>query len=427
MRMKHWLAFFPVLFVATLTFVAAKGPTNTSMKAPPAPSRPAAIKATPEPANDDCLACHGDPDAKSDTGRRIGVDPAKFAESVHGALDLKCVDCHADLKKTTEFPHPSKLAKVDCVGCHKEKVAEYDRSIHAAARRQSAGSVAASCVDCHGTHDIRQKTDPKSLTYPLNLPATCGRCHGDPEVIKQGHIQIGNVAELYRDSIHGKAVSKSGLMVAANCTSCHGSHDIRKKSDPDSRVFRRNIPNVCGSCHEGIKAQYDSGVHGIANAKGNDKAPVCSDCHTAHQIQRADVVSWRLDTIRECGTCHVDKITTYRDTFHGQVTSLGFVRVAACSDCHGAHEIHGKGDPRSTVAPGNILATCRKCHPSAGENFAKYDPHADKHDKTRNPVLFYAAGFMKWLLIGVFGVFGLHAALWFPRGFRERRNKAKHS
>jgi len=33
---------------------------------------------------------------------------------------------------------------------------------------------------------------------------------------------------------------------------------------------------------------------------------------------------------------------------------------------------------------------------------------------------------MKWLLIGVFGIFGLHAALWFPRGFRERR-KAKHS
>ena len=32
---------------------------------------------------------------------------------------------------------------------------------------------------------------------------------------------------------------------------------------------------------------------------------------------------------------------------------------------------------------------------------------------------------MKWLLIGVFGVFGLHAVLWFPRGFRERR-KAKH-
>ena len=424
--MKRWLAFFSVLFVATFSLVAATGQTTSPRKAPPAPPRPAAAKPTAGPANDDCLACHGDPDAKSDLGRLVAVDGAKFAESVHGSLDLKCVDCHADLKTFNDFPHESKLAKAVCIDCHQEKVAEFDRSIHASARRQSAGSVAATCVDCHSVHEMRQKTDPKSLTYPLNLPTTCGRCHGDPKVIAAGHIAIGNVADLYKDSIHGKAVSRSGLMVAANCTSCHGSHDIRKKSDPDSRVFRRNIPSVCGSCHEGVKALYDSGVHGQAMAKGNNKAPVCADCHTAHQIQRADVASWKLDTIRECGTCHVDKITTYRDTFHGQVTSLGFVRVAACADCHGAHDIRGKADPASMIAPGKIVSTCQKCHPNASENFAKYDPHADKHDASRNPVLFYAAGFMKWLLIGVFGVFGLHAVLWFPRGFKERR-KAKHS
>ena len=424
---RRWLVFFSVLFVAALAFVAASGQA-TPKKTPSAPATTsAAAKPAPGPGNDDCLACHGDPDAKNDAGRRIAVDPAKFTDSVHGALDLKCTDCHADLAKFTDFPHESKLAKADCTSCHKEKVVEYDRSIHAAARRQSSGSVAATCVDCHSTHEMRPKTDPKSLTYPLNLQTTCGRCHGDPAVIKEGHIAIGNVADLYKDSIHGKAVSKSGLMVAANCTSCHGSHDIRKKSDPESRVFRRTIPNVCGGCHEGIKAQYDRGVHGAASAKGNDKAPVCADCHTAHQIQRADVASWKLDTIRECGTCHVDKITTYRDTFHGQVTSLGFVRVAACSDCHGAHEIHGKGDPQSMVSPARVLSTCRKCHATAGENFAKYDPHADKHDAERNPVLFYAAGFMKWLLIGVFGVFGLHAVLWFPRGFAERRKKAGRS
>jgi predicted CXXCH cytochrome family protein len=417
--MRRWLAFFSVVFVSAVTYVAAHGQTPPPKKAPPA-----SATAVAGPSNDDCLACHGDPDAKSDAGRSVAVDPSKFAGSVHGALDLKCVDCHADLKTFTDFPHEAKLAKADCKSCHEDRVAEFDRSIHASARRQTAGSPAATCVDCHSMHEMREKTDPKSLTYPLNLPATCGRCHGDPKVIAAGHIAIGNVADLYKDSIHGKAVTKSGLMVAANCTSCHGSHDIRKKSDPGSRVFRANIPNVCGGCHEGIKTLYDNGVHGAAIAKGNAKAPVCADCHTAHQIQRADVASWKLDTIRECGTCHVDKIATYRDTFHGQVTSLGFVRVAACSDCHGAHDIHGKGDPRSTVAPARVLETCRKCHATANANFAKYDPHADKHDRARNPSLYYAAGFMKWLLIGTFGVFGLHAVLWFPRGFRERRRKA---
>jgi hypothetical protein len=28
---------------------------------------------------------------------------------------------------------------------------------------------------------------------------------------------------------------------------------------------------------------------------------------------------------------------------------------------------------------------------------------------------------MKWLLVGVFGFFGLHTLLWLPRGFKERR------
>jgi hypothetical protein len=39
-------------------------------------------------------------------------------------------------------------------------------------------------------------------------------------------------------------------------------------------------------------------------------------------------------------------------------------------------------------------------------------------------VLYVASKFMGWLLIGVFGFFGLHAALWLPRGFAERRRHA---
>ena len=68
-----------------------------------------------------------------------------------------------------------------------------------------------------------------------------------------------------------------------------------------------------------------------------------------------------------------------------------------------------------------VLSTCQQCHPNATAGFAGYDPHADKHNPDRNPVLFYASEFMKWLLLGVFGFFGLHALLWLPRGFAERR------
>jgi hypothetical protein len=379
--------------------------------------------AAPAPANDTCLACHGDADAKSGTGKSIAVDAKKFAQSVHGGLGLDCVACHTDLAKTAEFPHAEKLARVNCATCHDQASAAFDTSIHAQARRQTPGSVAATCVDCHTAHEIRPAKDPESRTYPLNLPDTCGRCHGDPAIIRQGGIRAGNVADLYRDSIHGKAITRSGLLVAANCTSCHGSHEIRPKADTQSRVHRANVPSTCGACHGGIKTQYDAGVHGGALAKGDPKAPVCADCHTAHQIQRANISSWQLDVIRECGTCHADKIKTYRDTFHGQVTSLGFVRVATCSSCHGAHAVHPKADPRSMVSSARVLETCRQCHVSATSGFTQYDPHADKNDRARNPVLFYSSRFMTWLLAGTFGFFGLHALLWLPRGVIARRQK----
>jgi hypothetical protein len=378
-------------------------------------------RAAPEPANETCLACHGDPDARNAQGRSIAVDEKKFALSSHGALGVTCVGCHADLARTTEFPHAERLSRVTCATCHDAAVTAYETSSHAAARRQAPASVAATCVDCHSSHEIRSAKDAESRTYPLNLPDTCGRCHGDPAIIERGGIRAGNVAALYRDSIHGKAVTRSGLLVAANCTSCHGSHDIRVKTDPGSRVHRTRVPSTCGSCHEGVKTLYEDGVHGAALAKGDSRAPVCADCHSAHQIQRADVTSWQLDVIRECGTCHVEKIRTYRDTFHGQVTSLGFVRVATCSSCHGAHNVYAKSDPRSTISDARRLQTCQQCHPAATAGFAEYHPHADKDDRAGNPVLFYASRFMTWLLAATFSFFGLHALLWLPRGFAARR------
>ncbi len=370
---------------------------------------------SPKPhANDDCLACHGDPSADRP------VAPAVFAGSIHGQAGVSCVDCHRDVA-TAEIPHAEKLAPVVCAGCHDQPAAKYDQSVHAEARRAApTTSVAASCKDCHGTHDIRPANDPESRTYHLNLPATCGRCHGNAEIIKRGGIKVGDVVSKFQDSIHGRALSKGGLLVAPACTDCHGSHDIRRKTTADSRIFRTNVPATCGKCHEGVEHRYEDGVHGTAMRNGNTFAPVCNTCHSAHQIQRVDVDSWKLQVLRECGSCHTESIKTYRDTFHGQVTALGFVRTAACADCHGAHEIFPRNDPRSTISPARIVNTCSKCHAGATAAFARYDPHADKHNPKRNPTLYYAARFMTTLLICVFAFFGVHTTLWFTRAVHAR-------
>jgi predicted CXXCH cytochrome family protein len=373
------------------------------------------------PTNDDCLACHGDATLTAGDGRPVAVAAEPFAASVHGSFS--CTDCHADLAQT-EFPHAERLAKVDCSVCHADPVAMYGGSVHAEARK-AGNAAAATCTDCHGVHDIRAASDKASPTYPLNLPAMCGKCHGDAKIIAAGNIRIGDVLTKYHDSIHGRALEKSGLVVSAKCTDCHGSHAVRRKSDPESRVFRANVPATCGRCHDGVRTLYVSGIHGTRLAAGDPKVPICSDCHTAHEIRRTDADAWKLDVLAECGTCHVESLRTYRDTFHGQVTSLGFARVASCADCHGAHDILPKADPRSTVSSANRAGTCRKCHPSAGESFARYDPHADKTDAERNPPLYWTARFMQLLLGGVFVFFGLHTSLWFQRLLRKDKPAPK--
>lgn len=51
----------------------------------------------------------------------------------------------------------------------------------------------------------------------------------------------------------------------------------------------------------------------------------------------------------------------------------------------------------------------------------KYDPHADRHNRERDPMLYYASRFMETLLGGVFLFFGLHTLLWFTRTAPARR------
>jgi len=269
--------------------------------------------------------------------------------------------------------------------------------------------------------------DPSSKVYPLNLPRTCGSCHGDPDLAKRHRIPVANAYQLYMDSIHGRALTRSGLLVAANCANCHGAHRILPALDPSSSVHRNNVPVTCGQCHAGVLTTFQTSIHGQEVKAGNPKAPVCIDCHTAHEIRRVDMEAWQLDIVRECGTCHAEFLRSYRDTFHGQVTSLGFARVARCSDCHGAHEILPVSDPNPSVAPARIVETCRKCHPAANASFAKYDPHAEPENRTRNPLLFYSSRFMSWLLASVFVFFGLHTALWAGRALLLGRRKAARS
>jgi Cytochrome c3 len=383
-----------------------------------APLVASAADAAPPP-NDSCLMCHGDAGAKSAAGKSIAVDAKKFAASVHGQMSFKCTDCHSDVS-AEKLPHEPKLKPANCAACHEAAVKEYQATAHAKARA-GGNMVAATCGDCHSTHEIQKSSEPTARTNVARVESTCAACHGNEAVIQKAKLPGGNIVSQYHDSIHGQKTNGKGpnAAKAPTCTSCHGAHKILSKNDPASRVNREHIALMCGSCHQQVYSRFSASQHGQLGQAGNSAAPTCIDCHSAHRIQQHGATKWQVEVIKECGNCHQDFITSYRDTYHGQVTQLGFTRVATCNSCHGAHEVLPASNPKSMISPENRVTTCRSCHPGANANFAAYKPHGNPHDRQGDPILYYTRLFMQLLLAGVFGFFGFHTLLWLIRSLKE--------
>jgi cytochrome b subunit of formate dehydrogenase len=99
--------------------------------------------------------------------------------------------------------------------------------------------------------------------------------------------------------------------------------------------------------------------------------------------------------------------------------------VAACYDCHGHHDVLKVSDPNSRLAPGNIVNTCRQCHPKANASFTKYAPHANPMDRKNYPVLNYVFLIMTTLLVCTFSLFGAHTLLWLFRSIWLYRHDSK--
>ncbi|MDL1893347.1 hypothetical protein FBQ87_10730 [Sphingobacteriales bacterium CHB3] len=220
---------------------------------------------------------------------------------------------------------------------------------------------------------------------------------------------------------------KSGLTVTATCTNCHTAHSVLPKNDPASSVNPRNVPATCGRCHHGIEDQFEKSIHFKKIGQTDKQLPICSDCHSAHTIQRADAQGFKLEIMSKCGRCHEDIARTYFDTYHGKVSQLGYTKTAKCYDCHGAHDILPTSDPESHLSRENVVATCQKCHEGATRRFAGYLTHATHHDPEKYPILFWTFWGMTSLLVGTFVFGGVHTLLWLPRAVQMRRelNKEK--
>jgi cytochrome b subunit of formate dehydrogenase len=335
--------------------------------------------------NGDCFDCHSDKElmGTNQAGRTVSmyVDKAAYAASVHA--DQACTDCHDDIK---ELEHPPVLKPVDCSDCHDEETKDYRESLHGLAARTGVVE-AASCADCHGSpHYALASDNTNSPAHFANVPHTCAACHGDLEKMRKFGLRKDTAVVSYENSAHGKALgTQTNGKHAAVCTDCHGSHRLLAATDVRSELHWQNIPKTCGKCHEEVADRFHVSVHGLAAAKGDRDAPVCTDCHGEHDIASArdDRSKVSASHIPEtCGQCHGAEriatryafsssvVDTYEQSFHGLASKLGGVAAANCASCHGVHDILPSSDPRSAVHPDNLPKTCGECHPGIGTRLA---------------------------------------------------------
>jgi cytochrome b subunit of formate dehydrogenase len=329
--------------------------------------------------NADCFACHSDKSLvmTNRAGQAVSlfVDEEKFKGSIH-SKNL-CTSCHSDI---TDLPHAETLQPVSCSQCHRIETDIYLKSDHGQAIHKGVAE-AASCRDCHGNaHELLDYRNPASSVNRAHIPDTCGRCHGNVEQMERFNLRQRAVIVSYDKSVHGIAHS-NGVVNAAVCTDCHGSHDLHRSTNPQSKLYWQTIPATCGKCHDNVRQTYSRSIHGVAVAQGLRDAPVCTDCHGEHTIQAVKLATSRVSPANipeTCGQCHAAQrivtqyrlppnvFTTYIQSFHGLALQGGNLTAANCASCHGVHDILPASDPLSTINPKNLPETCGKCHPGIG-------------------------------------------------------------
>ena len=313
----------------------------------------------------DCFDCHDDKGLETErNGQTISlyVDKDAFSKSIHA--DNGCVSCHVDAD-VADFPHPDHLEKVDCGLCHDDVKARYDKSTHGKATAKG-NKKAPTCIECHGKHDIHASSEETAKTNKKNLVSLCGSCHKDDQ--KQ-----------FETSLHGLAL-KSGEGNAPNCVTCHTSHDILSPKEKTSVTFMKNIPVLCGKCHEKLTDQFNKSLHGQALMHDKYLAPNCTTCHERHNIlpptdERSSTYVMNIPLI--CGKCHKEGtpvsqlknvaqshvLEDYSESIHGDgLYKRGLIVSAVCTSCHTSHNILPHENKESSINRDNVSHTCMQCH-----------------------------------------------------------------
>src|ERR1022692_2571328 len=314
--------------------------------------------------NSDCLDCHSDKTLSKTNaaGKEVSlfVDAARLSGSA--PKTNTCASFQADI--TEKHPDDNVAPKpVSCATCHESQTESYGASVHGLALKAGRAD-AATCQDCHDSHDIIAASSTLSPLYVIRQAETCGACH-DQE------------AKDWAASVHGKALI-AGVRDAPTCTDCHSEHKIESlKGDSSS-------PRI--------------------------SADVCSRCHASERLN----TKYNLPA---------DRVKTFFESYHGLASQYGSTLAAHCGSCHGSHKILPSSDAGSTINRVHLVETCGKCHPGANEKFAFGKIHVDNAAATAGTTMsdqinWWVRKLYLLLIFGVIGAMLVHNGLLFFKKVR---------
>jgi formate dehydrogenase gamma subunit len=356
--------------------------------------------------------------------------------SIHEGFD--CLDCHTRIdldEHIDEGMLPTFFQEEACGTCHEDEWSEHATSVHGL-KINGTSPDEATCVDCHGTHDVLPADDPNSMVHPAKMVTTCGRCHSNPELMERHNIAIPDPVTRYEQSIHFRVLEESGY-TSATCNDCHGTHDIQNMRHARSAINYWNVATTCGKCHVAEYEEFQRSDHWLALQRGVHDAPACITCHGEHAITdptgRYDIIKKREMADHTCLKCHSDEemalkyglsegvAAAYRDSYHGLAVLRGDEDAAACYDCHGVHAILAAKYQSSTINPNNLQSTCATCHPNASPQFSRTYTHSSVL-VLQTPVEHIVRNIYIALIIGVIGFMVVHNGIVFI-GYVRRKNR----
>ncbi len=112
-----------------------------------------------------CIDCHSTQNTPHSIARVLSTDSPVY----RGSVASTCAKCHAKTELMDKYDVPTEVYK------------SYMTTFHGKANVLSPYEITqhpkATCINCHGYHDIKSADDPTSPVAKANLPTTCGGCH----------------------------------------------------------------------------------------------------------------------------------------------------------------------------------------------------------------------------------------------------------